>query len=248
MVEFPEVHCPLEASLSETLPGFPALPSSAQTSVISEPELVAVRLSELHESLDEALLKEANEHGYRVRLEVTELHAPTAAGSYHWHSTLYAVRYALTAREWNPENLRNCPFIVSPDRKVAIAVMTGDADTGLVKGKPTNQAQKGAVLQRAVAQNQQLELFDPAVVKDLASSKDATQLWVLLYHVAVGADGKPEIRSELSLPSRFARKQIVEWSQRLILAAIRPDSEPIIGQDEPTGPIDVPVERRTGTS
>ncbi|MBR8179420.1 MULTISPECIES: hypothetical protein [Burkholderia] len=234
--------------MSETLPGFPALPSNAETLVVSEPELVAIRLSELHPSLDEALLREANEHGYRARLEATDLHAPTAAGSYHWHDTLFAIRFALTERDWVHENLRNCPFIVSPDRKVAIAVMTGDADTGLVKGNPTNQAQKGAVLQRAVAQNQQLELFDPAVAKDLANSKDATQLWILLYHVAIGTDGKPELRAELSLPSRFARKKIVGWTERIVLAAIHPDGEPVMGQDEPTGPIDVPVQRRTGTS
>jgi hypothetical protein len=225
------------------------LPSNPATSVLFEPALVATRLSELQPSLDEVLLREANEHGYRARLEATKLHAPTAAGTYHWNATLFAVRFALTERDWVAENLRNCPFIVSPDRKVAIAVMTGDPETGLVAGNPTNQARKGAVLERAVAQNQQLELFDPAAVsKDLANSKDATQLWVLLYHVAVGADGKPEIRAELSLPSRFARKQIVGWTERIVLAAIRPDGEPVIGQDEPTGPIDVPVERRTGTS
>ncbi|KVS70642.1 hypothetical protein BSTAB16_5655 [Burkholderia stabilis] len=131
--------------------------------------------------------------------------------------------------------------------------MTGDMDTGLETGNPTNQASKGAVLRQAVDRNRQLEMFDPAIITDLANSEDATQLWILLYHVAVGADGKPELRAELSTPRRFDRKQIVEWSERLILEALRPESEPFMDQDsptgpiEPTGPIDVPVERRTGT-
>ncbi|WP_126220987.1 hypothetical protein [Burkholderia vietnamiensis] len=235
--------------MSQALPGIPALPSNADSLVISEPDLVAKRLSELQPRLDEALLREANEHGYRERLEATELHAPTAAGTYHWNGTVYALRSALAERGWAAENLRNCPFIVSPDRTVAIAVMTGDPDTGLTKGNPTNQAQKGAVIKQAVTNNQQLELFNPRLVtEDLANSKEATQLWVLLYHVALGADGKTELRAELSLPSRFERKQIIGWKERIVLAAIRPDSEPVIDQDAPTGPIDVPVERRTGTS
>jgi hypothetical protein len=239
--------------LSEPLFDFQPQPKGTDASVITDREAVAARLVELHETLNEALLKQANEHGYSARIEATELHAPTAAGSYHWHAALYALRYSLAALGWVKQDLRNCPFIVSPDRKVAIAVMTGDPDTGLEKGKPTNQAQKGAVLRQAVDQNRQLELFDPSIVSDLAKSKDATQLWILLYHVAIGTDGKPEIRAELSVPSRFERKQIIGWSQRLILESIRPDSDTFMDEDQPTdpiaptGPIDVPVERRTGT-
>ncbi|KWE17104.1 hypothetical protein WU00_30635 [Burkholderia stagnalis] len=216
-----------------------------------------MRFAQIHETLSAALLREANEHGYRARIEATELHAPTAAGTLHWHAVLYQVRLALAALGWNPLDQQNCPFIVSPDRQVAIAVMTGDADTGLEMGSPTNQASKGKVLREAVDRNRQLEMFDPATdpatVASLAKSKGATQLWILLYHVAVGVDGKPELRAELSSPLRFARKKIVEWSERLILEAIRPESEPFMDQDsptgpiEPTGPIDVPVERRTGT-
>lgn len=235
--------------MTHALPGIPPLHNDAASSIISDSILVASRLKVLQPSLDEMLLREANEHGYRHRLEATPLHAPTAAGTYHWNGTVYALRSSLAERRWAPQDLRNCPFIVSPDKTVAIAVMTGDMDTGLEKGNPTNRTQKGAVLKQAVANNQQLELFNPSAVStDLARSKDATQLWILLYHVATGADGKPELRAELSLPSRFERKRIVGWKERIILAAIRPDGEAVIEQDQPTGPIDVPVLRRSGTS
>lgn len=230
-----------------------AQPERSSASVVTDRDVVAMRLAQLHETLSEELLREANEHGYRARIEATELHAPTAAGTFHWHATLFQIRLALAALGWTKQDQRNCPFIVSPDRKVAIAVMTGDMDTGLEMGNPTNQASKGAVLRQAVDRNRQLEMFDPAIITDLANSEDATQLWILLYHIAVGADGKPELRAELSAPRRFDRKQIVEWSERLVLEALRPESEPFMDQDsptgpiEPTGPIDVPVERRTGT-
>lgn len=211
--------------------------------------MVSQRLAELHATLDEGLLKDVNEHGYRARIEATELHPTTAAGSYHWIACVFAIRSMLVERGWKKQDTRNCPFIVSPDRSVAIAVMTGDPDTGKPGGNPTNQAEKGTVLKQAVAQNQlQLKLFNPGrVASKLAQSKEATQLWVLLYHVAVSKDGKNEVRVELSLPSQFERKRIVGWTERIILASLKPDHKPAVQDDSPTGPIDVPVERRTGT-
>jgi hypothetical protein len=239
----------MEAPLLQELPGVPSLPNQNVCTVLSEPVSVGNRLAELNASLNEALLREVSEHGYRARIEATELHPPTAAGSYHWHAAVYAIRSMLAERGWKPEDSRNCPFIVSPDRTIAIVVMTGDSDTGCVDGYPTNQAEKGVVLKQAVANNQaQLKLFDAGSVSaKLANSKEATQLWVLLYHVAVGSNGKAEIRVELSLPSQFEKKKIIGWRERIILASILPDGESMIHDDTPTGPIDVPVERRTGT-
>lgn len=235
--------------MTQTLPGIPELPNQTTCRVVSDPALVAARLAELDTSLDEALLREVSEHGYRQRVEATPFHATTAAGTYHYHGAVFAIRSMLANRGWHLENLRNCPFIVSPDRAIAIVVMTGDMDTGRIDGRPTNQAVKGAVLKQAVAKNQeQLKLFDAGFVSAaLAGSREATQLWVLLYHVALGEDGNDEIRIELSLPSRFEKKQIADWHERLILGAIRPDGEVGGLRDAPTGPIDVPVERRTGT-
>ncbi|SAL62239.1 hypothetical protein AWB68_03269 [Caballeronia choica] len=235
--------------MSQSLPGFSPLPNHSDCRVVSGPALVAARLLELHSSLDEALLKDVNEHGFRARREATASHPPTAAGTYHWIGSVFALRSNLTLRDWTKQDLRNCPFIVSPDKAVAIAVMTGDSDTGLVAGRPTNQAQKGAVIRQAVANNRQSELFDGTLVSaELARSGEGTQLWILLYHAGVGEDGKEELRAELSFPSRFERKQIVGWRERIVLSAIRPDGETDVRHDVPTAPIDVPVERRTGTA
>ncbi len=240
---------PKEATLLPMLPGFLNSSSYTTCTVVSEPDSVSARLSKLHPTLDLALLREVSEHGYRRRIEATDMHCTTAAGSYHWHESIYALRSMLSERGWKKEDLRNCPFIVSPDRSIALCLMTGDSDTGWIQGNPSNQAQKGVVLENAIARNQeQLKLFDANYVSsELAKTKEATQLWVLLYHVAIGSNGKTEIRAELSLPFEFEKKRIIGWRERLILSPILPDGESVNQSDAATGPIDVPIERRTGT-
>lgn len=217
---------------------------NSNSQVKTEPAVVSRRLAELHESLTEPLLREANEHGYRARAEVTLAHPPTAAGTYHWGEFVFALRTSLAQRQWSLKNHKNCPFVLSPDKSIAILVMTGDADTGIAGGRPTNQAQKGVVLKEAVSANQQYELFELAALSKLERANNGTQMWVLLYHVGVGKDGRTEIRAELSLPSRFERKKIAGWTERILLGAIRPDGEHDVIHDVPTGPVDVPVERR----
>jgi hypothetical protein len=209
-----------------------------------EPALVSGRLLALHESLDESLFREVNEHGYRARLDVTPAHPTTAAGTFHWHHAVFALRTGLIERDWQKKDLKNCPFILSPDKTIAILVMTGDADTGLVKGFPTNQSQKGAVLKQAISTN--YELFETAMISKLEQANNGTEMWVLLYHVGVDENGRTELRSELSRPSRFERKKIVGWTERIILGAIHPDGEYDVRIDAPIAPapVEVPVERR----
>jgi hypothetical protein len=249
VVEFPEVILPMEALLKPMLPGIPDLRTSSFCTATTEPDAVAARLSKLHPTLDIALLREVSEHGYRRRIEATDMHSTTAAGSFHWHESIFALRTMLSERGWKKEDLKNCPLIVSPDRKIALSLMTGDNETGWPQGNPSNQAQKGSVLETAVAKNQQqLKLFDAKyLATELSNRQEATQLWVVLYHVAVGTSGNTEIRMEVSLPSEFEKKRIVGWRERLILTPIAPDGSGIAQSDLPTAPIDVPIERRTGT-
>jgi hypothetical protein len=75
VVEFPEVHLPLEALLKPMLPGIPDLRPSSPCTVSVDPDAVAVRLSELHPTLDMELLREVSEHGYRRRIEATDMHS-----------------------------------------------------------------------------------------------------------------------------------------------------------------------------
>lgn len=116
-----------------------------------------------------------------------------------------------------------------------ILVMTGDSDTGKQDGCPTNQADKGNVLHEAI----QAELFE------MQAGDSGTQLWVLLYHVERDLNSNPkEIRTELSQPSRFERKKIVEWAERIILRTLDIRPLPEVEPSAPTSPIDIPVQRR----
>lgn len=223
-------------------------PSNISTArVVLEPNDVISRLAGIHPSLDEQLLLEANARGYEARLEATPAHAPTAAGTLHWHAFVAALRTELTHRDWTIKNHKNCPFIVSPDKAIMLLVMTGDVDTGKQFGNPTNQADKGTVLGEAVEHNQQYELFENSAVTALERGNSGTQLWVLLYHVERGGLNDTEIRTELSLPSKFGKKKILDWSERIILSSIPLGPQVDINDPmpfAPTDPIDVPVERK----
>lgn len=238
MVSLSEVNSLLEATL---LLESSYVPSSR---IFAEPTEVIARLLDLDPTLDQEVLLEANMRGYEARLEATPLHAPTAAGTYHWHSFVASLREALVQRGWSTKDHKNCPFVISPDKSVSILVMTGDVDTGVVEKCPANQADKGAVLNEAVQQNRQYELFENAAISALQRGQAGTQLWVLLYHVERDGAAKKEIRTELSLPSRFEKKKILEWSDRIILRSMPLDQPPVIEHAESTETIDIPVERK----
>ncbi|WP_090879305.1 hypothetical protein [Nitrosovibrio sp. Nv6] len=218
------------------------------TRIISEPAEVDARLFEIDSALHQELLLEANQRGYEARLEATPAHAPTAAGTYHWHTFVAQLRVALRVQGWIIRDEQNCPLVISPDKSLAIGVMTGNSDTGKPYGHPTNQADKGAVLDKAVQRNVQYQLFENRLITKLRKKGDGgTQFWVLLYHVEVGTNGLKEIRTELSLPSDFQHRKIVDWSERIILRSLK--GEPMVPMVAalPTTPFDVSVERKAGT-
>ncbi len=190
---------------------------------------------------------EANQRGFEARLEATLAHAPTAAGTLHWHAFVPALRLALKVQDWIIKDHKNCPLIISADRSIAIVVMTGNSETGKEFGNPTNQADKGAVLDEAVQKNVQYQLFENAALNRMQKGEGGTQLWVLLYHVdAAGKDAR-EIRSELSLPSSFHKKKIIGWAERIILRSIPTNPSTRIAPSLPNKPIEVVVERKTGS-
>ncbi len=204
-----------------------------------DPLQVTSRLSRLGPSLNEELLLDANMHGYAARLETTPLHATTAAGSLHWHAYVFAFRLAMKREGWLMNDHLNSPSVISPDRTVTILIMTGDIDTGKAGGFPRNQADKGRVLSEAIGFNRTYELFK----NDQASG---TQLWILLYHAERDAKGNVlEIRTELSLPSKFENGKIVGWTERIILRALPVGREPYVEIPMATPPIDFDIERRT---
>lgn len=222
-------------------------PSHQPARIVVHPIEVDARLQELDPALTQDLMLEANQRGFEARLEATSAHAPTAAGTLHWQAFVPAIRLALKVQNWIIKDHKNCPLIISADRSMAIVVMTGNSETGKEFGNPTNQADKGAVLGEAVQKNIQYLLFENDALNKMQKGEGGTQLWVLLYHVDAGVKGISEIRSELSLPSSFHKRKIVGWTERIILRSISTDPSTRIAPLQPIEPIEVVVERKTGS-
>ena len=178
--------------------------------------------------------------GYAGRQNTTSNHPRTYPGLAQWADTVRALRDVTLAKGWSKSDANNFPLSLHPNGNIVVAVQTGDVETGVRTGTPSNRAAKGKNTENAVYANEkQIGLFD-----GIPSLPDQDQLlnqttWVLLYYVAPN-----EIRFELSLPSKIVGGKIRQWSERLIF--------PPITIDMPIGPIgdddgaefEVPVERR----
>ncbi|REE87250.1 hypothetical protein [Cupriavidus plantarum] len=213
---------------------------------ISEPTLVEARLQQLSPDLSTELLYNAVLTGLGSRNDTTLASAVTAAGVQQWLKTVEALRTQLSAMGWHIHNERNCPLISTPDRSVSIVVMTGNRETGKLGAEdPTNQTEKGAVLERFVHRNRQLELFNQDSLKLAKTRQKETQVWVFLYHHDQTVN---EVRFELAYPTGFSKKKIEEWGERLILGSIpnQPDDFDVPGE-RPNAPPTVDVEPKTGT-
>lgn len=215
---------------------------------IDDPQKVEARLRELHPDLNMSLFRNAIGGGLAGRNDVTRASAPTAAGIQQWLKTVEDMRTLLARHQWHLHEQQNCPFVSSPDRAISIVVMTGNSDTGRDGLEdPTNQAEKGAVAESFVQENnKQLELFNQRAFR-LAKrrSQTATQVWALLYHYD---KVRKEVRLELSLPTEFFRRKITRWGERLSLGSISNNpGDFTIRKDEPNAPATVDVAPKTGT-
>jgi len=181
--------------------------------------------------------------GLLARTACTPHHPRTYPGLAQWAETVRALRDKTVPSGWDITNVNNFPLAIHPSEKVVIAVQTGDRDTGIAAGNPSNRAAKGATTEGAVAVNQQqLGLFDslPPLPYTDAKARDAL-MWVLLYHVS-----PEEIRFELSLPLKMVGGKIRSWKERIVFPPIRFDDANIyIGDVDDNGTdFDIQIERR----
>ena len=151
-----------------------------------------------------------------------------------------SLRDSLVQRGWTTANDLNWPTAVSRDERVAIAVASGDENTGRPNRTPSTRRVKGPKTLDAVYANaEQLWLFDDMAPKAhrLASTPPVT--WILLFF-----SSKSELRAELSLPIRSRAGKISSWQDRIILPS-QPIELPINVAEPDFGPdIDIKIERR----
>lgn len=221
-------------------------PVVPRAKTVVEPDLVEARLQELSSDLTTKLLHSPVQGGLGARNETTRASAVTAAGVQQWLKTVEVLRTLLSEKGWRIHNEKNCPFISSRNHSISIVVMTGNSETGkLGIEDPTNQAEKGIVVEGFVESNRQLELFNQESFKLAKANQKETQVWAFLYHYDKTSN---EVRFELSYPTGFDKKKITDWGERIILGSIPNNpSEFTIIKDKPNSPATVEVEPKTGT-
>lgn len=205
---------------------------------VEAPDVVS-RLTEL--GLAMINLSRPVEQGMRAFSECTPNDAPLFPGFSAWAMAVRGLREQLLPK-WSRSNEGGYPLVISPEGKLAIAVATGNEDTGNPNANPTTKSPKGPRTQSAVEVNQYVQnsLFEDFEIPDTPHSDRVT--WILLQYYD---QAKKEVRFELSLPNSYSGK-VDGWSERIILGTLPFDpaaSIPVpVLPDQPD--IDVPLRRR----
>jgi hypothetical protein len=205
-------------------------------------EIKDVEAALSHLGVPMRVLNEAVQAGYLSRKSRTANDAPNAAGFYQWNETLRSLRDNLASLQWQRNDDGNWPTMVQPEKKISIAVSSGNHNTGNVNGIPSTKSSKGPRTAQAVNANQQIlgPDFEPQLHTCDVDSQNET--WLLLFY----ADAK-ELRSELSLPVKIdCEGHVNAWQERIILPAFPFDPDPLAMLTDPDfGPdIDIQIARK----
>jgi len=160
-----------------------------------------------------------------------------------------ALREQVIPRNWERSDEGNLPFTVNPTRTVAIAVATGDEDTGKPDRQPCTKSSKGPMTKKAVRTNErQMLLFGDLRLRPEDLKKiNERMTWLLLIHCDLETR---EVRSELSRPVNMNEEGRVDgWDERIILTSVPLDGDeavivPPVDNPPQTPEIVVEIKRR----
>jgi hypothetical protein len=215
-------------------------PPPMDVAVWFEPADVDAALARL--GLSVSPLTEALLVGWVARASCTENDAPNFPGFVQWGRTLRALRERLVLLGWTRCDDGNFATSVSPDKQIAIAVASGNEDTGRRDAVPSTRSAKGPSTAAAVSINAgQLEMFPEVLPAPIHDGDNSRVTWLVLFH----ADGK-ELRAELSLPVDMdAEGHIKLWRERIILPAQPLDAATVMPEPDFGPNIEIEVKRRT---
>ena len=213
--------------------------------VYATPAVVATRLDEL--GLSSHLLEAAIKYALPYALEVTEHDPAGAVGSQMYLKGTRGLRDQLAPLGWKPDHTNNYETTVHPLGSHAIAVTSGNRDTGNPDKAPSTKRDRGPATRGAVDMNVQLSYLDalgegaaPRGLRPLPVPRWHT--WLLLHFIDWTAE---EVRYELSLPFEMTSEGYVhEWQHRVILAAIPFNRDPLPHDDADDEDLDIPVIRK----
>lgn len=172
------------------------------------------RLADL--GLEEDDLWAAIQFGVAEASRSTDSEPTNAPGFIRWAKTTGKLRELLTIRGWTRRDEANYPTALGPDGKVAVAVVSGDANTG-TEHDPQSRQPHGSATEHVINRNQlQFADFHPTMPRP--DHQGADQTWCLVYYED---EETGEVRAELSIPIRMNADGRVGgqggWQERLIL-------------------------------
>lgn len=204
------------------------------------------RLDDL--GLKEEQLLAAVRRGHSARLTCTSNHPSQSPGFYAWSETVCGFREQVIPAGWEPSNESNLPFTCNHDGSVAIAVATGDENTGSADREPCTKSSKGPRTKSAVGDNErQMLLFGDLVLRPEHLKKiNERMTWLLLIHCDMELR---EVRCELSRPVSMNDEGRVDgWDERIVLTPFPFDGDLVdaspVGNPPQSPEIIVEIKRR----
>lgn len=217
-----------------------------QRARITQPDEVQARLTQLGPGLSIDLLLECVRASQAGRENTSPFHPPLHGPFNGYAEGTAALRAKLSEFGWTTLDADNYARALSPDQQVAIAVASGDENTGVDgTAAPHTRCPKGRKTAEAVLVNIQLTMFAGLGLPEEEKSQpgERAQTWLLL----IRAESE-ELRSELSLPTNFENRSPDDYLQRLILPVIDLGGGPPQRRDGGGGgeDFDIDITRRVG--
>jgi hypothetical protein len=168
--------------------------------------------------LTEELLLNVVRSGVLARRDCTANHPPIYAGISAWANAVRTLREQLLPKSWTRTDEGNYSLVIHPNGSIAIALATGDENTGSHAATPMTKSPKGPSTRSAIAVNlSQMSLFQE--YEDLGSGIDSSNTESRFTWLFLMARVGNKVKSELSLPISCVGK-VNAWEERIILSDI----------------------------
>ena len=179
------------------------------------------------------------EHSVRVgdagASSSTALHPPNDGGVRRYADTVAGLRAQALPHGWEMSNAKNYCTVFNRRSKTAVAVMAGDAMTGLAFGTPKSLSPRGPITIDRIARNKgQLSMF-PKIKAPSEIVEEDCSTWALIQY---GTD--EGVQFELSLPKAMnASGYVTDYEERILFGRIDPQAQVLPVGSQPNGDPDV---------
>jgi len=171
-----------------------------------------------------------------ARMNATENHPPSAAGSMSYFEGVRRLREIGILKGWVRDDAGQIPSILDPTSGLRFAFCNTDSGTCNPLSNPKNISEKGDSTQKTI--DSQIELFTADAIASIpVSGIEVAQYWYLC--VYSDADGE-DVRAELSFPTECDNGFFKSFAKRIFVDLTMDNPTPSEDEDEP----DVPVTRK----